>query len=191
MYPKQSAKWLAVLALAVTTLLMSGDATRADAWSRSNDCGCNDGAPAASWSVPQPNAFESRPFWMRPTPSYTSSRKQIPVTHYQPRVTNDPLSGIAVTSLQPCNTYESQVRRKLSCSLWQRIVNWWHCQCCLGLPSSMPARTTCTPTSEWVVSAPEPAASPYYAPATNGRLPGRCTTFQERDLLQTRAAGDQ
>jgi len=171
MFAKRRVRWLARLALAVAALLIDANAARADTWTWLNGCDCNDQLPASGWVAPQPMSCPTRPCWARPTTPYNSSWARVPVTNYRPQAVTDPLSGVSFTSLQPCGTYEWQLRRTAGCSLWQSFVNWWNSRCrCIGSPSMSPATTICTPTSEWVVTSPERLESPYYAPSTNGRL---------------------
>ncbi|MDA1051321.1 MAG: hypothetical protein O3C40_12695 [Planctomycetota bacterium] len=202
MFPKHGVRWLATLALAATTLLIDADTARADAWSWLNGCSCSNQPPATGWVEAQPVSCLTRPFWMRPTPPYNSSWARVPVTNYRPLIANDPLSGVSVTSLQPCHTYEWQMRRTAGCSLWQDLVDWWRSRhCCIGAPLPSPAISACTPASEWVVGSAEPEASPYYAPSTNSRVvpvppnlspspPAPADRRPQLDPVQPRTSGD-
>ena len=163
MSPKQRVRCLAALAFAAATLQVDVDTARANGWSWSSDCRCSDPLPAVAgaggWGTP------------RSAPPYNSSWKRVPVTNYRRLVMNDPLAGVRVTSLQPCNTSEWQMQRTAGCSFWQSIASWWKSHCCYAsAPLMPPATTTCTPTSEWTLISAEPAASPYYSPSTKGRL---------------------
>ncbi|MBC8351089.1 MAG: hypothetical protein H8E66_03830 [Planctomycetes bacterium] len=113
---------------------------------------------------------------MRPTPPYNSSWARVPVTNYRPQIMNDPLSGNNFTSIQPCKTYEWQMRRTAGCSLWHRFVSWWQSRCtCFGRTAASLAVAQCDRTGEWIVDNSTPTDMPYYspssnAPSTNGRL---------------------
>ncbi len=168
MFSKQC---IQVLACAVAGLLASPESARA-VWSLPNDCGCDQPSPT-SWTQPCTEPSASTWFWMRPAPPYNSSWARVPVTNYRPQVVNDPLSGVSMTALQPCNTFEYQPQRTAGCSLWQGLVDWWRCSC-LGDRSVPTYATTCTPTSEWSASSSAPAPTPYYVPANS--VPANSTT---------------
>ncbi|MEX0818761.1 MAG: hypothetical protein WD070_04180 [Pirellulaceae bacterium] len=202
MSPRQWVRCLATIVFAAVMLGEGGDASRADAWQAWGDCGCSQPSSISSGA-----AFSScltHPDRLRPTPrykSYNSSWARVPVTNYRPQVFNDPSSGVSVTTLQPCNTYEWQHRRTAGCSLWQRLVSWWRSHCCRCGASTMPSATICSPTNDWVVSSPQPAATPYYAPSTNGRLvpvpsgvspssPAPADHRPQLDPLPPRSSGD-
>ncbi len=170
MSPMLSVQWIATFVLAVAALSVGDASVQAQAWNTSVGCGCSE----SSWDGTLTSSGMARPFWMRPTPHYASSWARVPVTNYRPFVVNDPLDGGSVTSLQPCNTYEWQMRRSPGCSLWHRFVTWWQTHSCFcGRPASY-ATAPCGPTSEWNVtstsiSSPSTTAQPYYAPSPNGR----------------------
>ncbi|MBI2480424.1 MAG: hypothetical protein HYV60_17855 [Planctomycetia bacterium] len=157
---KQCIRWL-VCAGAV--LLANANAARADTWSSPNDCGCGNQFSPTSRIEP----FAGPSFSMRQVPPYNTSWARVPVTNYRPQVVNDPDSGVSFTSLQPCNTYEWQMRRTAGCSLWQDLVDWWRSCCLCGCSRPAPSAATCSTPSDWVVSSPTPAASPYYTPTNN------------------------
>lgn len=177
MLPKQSIGWFASIAIVATPIWFNVDAAWADG------CGCNSrvvgspvmGSPYVSSSLPAAHSI-----WTRPTPVYASSWAKVPVTSYRPQVINDPLSGVGVTSLQPCKTFEWQLRRTPTCSLWQRFVDWWRSNCSLTraqstvcAPATYPAVGNCSPSNGWIVSSGEPSASPYYTPSTTRSSDGR------------------
>lgn len=173
MFCNHIVRWLVTLALSAAAQLFAVQAARGDVWSLPSDCDCNYETPSLGWSMPSFDICLPSPCWTRPTRSYQSSWARVPVTKYQPQAVNDPMSGVAMTSLQPCNTYEWQARRTPGCALWRDFVNWWQSHCCLlHRPSLPPTTTNCTPSSQWVVTSAESEASPYYTPSTpaNGRL---------------------
>ncbi len=143
----------------------------AQTWSSSSSCGCN--APSVTSTMPG-SMYPTNAFWQRPTPVYASSWAQVPVTNYRPVVATDPFSGVGVSTIQPCNTYERQLRRTPQCSLWQRIVEWWRnhrCRRCR--PTPQPCPPTCGTTSGWTLSStttPTTSSTPYYVPATENAL---------------------
>ncbi len=170
MFRNQFIRSIVVPVLAAAAPLLAASAARGDVWGLPADCGCNNETPACGWAMPRFEICLPRPCWTRPTPSYHSSWARVPVTKYQPQAVNDPLSGASVAALQPCNTYEWQLRRTPGCPLWQNFVDWWRSNCCLLHTPSMSPATTCTPTSQLAVTSPESTDAPYYAPSTNGRL---------------------
>lgn len=171
MFPKLHVRWLVLLLLGGAAHLFSAQAAHGDVWSLPPACECNNETPFSGWAMPSLEICLPRPCWTRPTPSYQSSWARVPVTNYRPQAVNDPYSGVSGTALQPCDTYEWQMRRTPGCALWHSFADWWRSNCCLlHRPSVPPAPTTCTPTSQWAVTSPESTESPYYAPATNGRL---------------------
>lgn len=149
-----------------------------DSWSGPTSCNCNRSDLSA---VTGSSAYPAKVFWQRPTTVYKTSEVRVPVTNYRPVVATDPYTQTSVSTLQPCNTYEVQQRRTATCSLWQRIVNWWRshrCQWCRRPAATCTpvCETTCGQASEWVISSPASSSTPYYVPSSsnlpssNGRL---------------------
>ena len=88
------------------------------------------------------------------------------MTAYGPAVQQNPVTGNAVTSLQPCNTWEWQAARARGMSLNQRPIYWSQyntryqqsCQSGIGCSSATPTQTNAT-------------AAPYYPRTRSGVVP--------------------
>ncbi|MBP89041.1 MAG: hypothetical protein CMJ64_20390 [Planctomycetaceae bacterium] len=58
------------------------------------------------------------------SPSYHSKWKRVPVTMYGSAVVQNPLTGVTMATLVPCNTFEWQVHRAKNLSLQHRPIYW-------------------------------------------------------------------
>jgi hypothetical protein len=167
-----------VFAIASILLFSGINTVQADAWRWINGLGCNEPACGDSFAsfATQTTPSSMRPFTMRPAPPYNSSWKKIPVTKYQAQSVSDPLSGTSVMSLQPCNTYEWQMKRTAGNSCWQSFVCWWKRHFCCSAATQPPPCATCVPSSSRIVSTTSPTniapttTLPYYTPTPKARL---------------------
>lgn len=102
-----------LLALLCATLI--GCHARPFSASARYGCGQPACAPSTAFGLTHSNGY---------APRYQSSWARVPVTAYGPVVQNNFVTGQAMTTLQPCNTWEWQSRRTRALSLHHRPVYW-------------------------------------------------------------------
>lgn len=120
-------------------------------------------APTAARSSWCDWLFGRRTVGYRPEVRYRTRLMRVPTTNYRPIVNYDPVTGAAVTNMQPCTTYTWQFRRVPYTTyrpVYSPVTTPWSAPASPAVTGYYPgtivpgAGTTCA----------APAATPYYTP---------------------------